>query len=443
MTIPDDSLHIAVLSDREADGGANIAGYRITEALAAAGHRITAIYEHGRDDRRWTTRRLPSGLATHTWTLPARVMARAIPRTALRRRHDRLATSALARTLSEVQPDAVLVHNLHIASWSPALIREATRHAPVVCTLHDTWTFTGRCTYPGDCVQFQTGCTSTCPSADEYPALPAAQIPGAWATREALFRECANLAAVSPSTWLGELALTGLWRSRAVFAIPYAIDLACFEPIERVVARRALGLPDDELVLLAAASDLGNPRKGMGLLFEALGQSLQRPVRLLLLGQPTRVPPLADTVTVQSLGFIANDRLRALAYSAADLFIHPALADNAPLTVIESLSCGTPVVAFPVDGLPETTLEGRTGWLAPSTSADALRTTLRAAVDDLSRGLDLRPSCRAYAEQRYAPARVAEQYASVFRALRQGDVVATGDLQAPPARTPADAPLPS
>jgi glycosyltransferase involved in cell wall biosynthesis len=440
MNDPARPLHVAVLSDREADGGANIAGYRITEALAGAGQRVTAIYERGREDARWATRLLPSGLATHTWPRAARLAARAVPRQVLVARHDHMGARALGRILSEVRPDVVLVHNLHIASWSPALIREATRHAPVVCTLHDTWTFTGRCVYPGTCVEFRTGCTAHCPTAAEYPALRPTRVPEAWRARRALLEGCTNLAAVSPSRWLADLALSGLWRSRAVFTIPYAIDLSCFEPRDRTDARNALGITGDALVVLAAASDLGDPRKGIRLLFDALRDGLDRPVHLLLLGQPTQVPALAPTVTVQPLGFIADDRMRARAYAAADVFVHPALADNAPLTVIESLACGTPVVAFPVDGLPETTLAGRTGWLATEVSSQALKAALNAAVADLRAGVHLRASCRAFAETRYEPRQVASQYDAVFRALLRGHVAPTGHAQTAPQPSPGVTP---
>jgi glycosyltransferase involved in cell wall biosynthesis len=43
----------------------------------------------------------------------------------------------------------------------------------------------------------------------------------------------------------------------------------------------------------------------------------------------------------------------ALAYSAADVFVLPSLTDNFPNTMIESICCGTPVIAFPTGGIPE------------------------------------------------------------------------------------------
>ena len=47
-----------------------------------------------------------------------------------------------------------------------------------------------------------------------------------------------------------------------------------------------------------------------------------------------------------NLGYVSSDRLKSIAYSAADLFIFPTRADNLPLVLQESMACGTPMVSF-------------------------------------------------------------------------------------------------
>ena len=59
------------------------------------------------------------------------------------------------------------------------------------------------------------------------------------------------------------------------------------------------------------------------------------------------------SVPVTAIDIVKDDYLLAAVYSAADLFVHPALADNLPNGVLESLACGTPVVAFDVGGVAE------------------------------------------------------------------------------------------
>jgi glycosyltransferase involved in cell wall biosynthesis len=64
------------------------------------------------------------------------------------------------------------------------------------------------------------------------------------------------------------------------------------------------------------------------------------------------------------LGTISNDEKLALCYSAADVFLAPSLEDNLPNTVMESLACGTPVVAFRTGGIPDMVQHQQNGYLA-------------------------------------------------------------------------------
>ena len=62
----------------------------------------------------------------------------------------------------------------------------------------------------------------------------------------------------------------------------------------------------------------------------------------------------------------------SLAYSAADIFVLPTLAENLPNGILESMACGTPAVAFEVGGVPDLVRHGETGHLARAVTAQAL-----------------------------------------------------------------------
>ena len=57
-----------------------------------------------------------------------------------------------------------------------------------------------------------------------------------------------------------------------------------------------------------------------------------------------------------SLRYVSSDRLKSIAFSAADLFIFPTRADNLPLVLQESMACGTPIVSFKIGGVPDLVL---------------------------------------------------------------------------------------
>ena len=72
------------------------------------------------------------------------------------------------------------------------------------------------------------------------------------------------------------------------------------------------------------------------------------------------------------LGTIAAEEKLALCYAAADVFITPSIEDNLPNTVLESLACGTPVVAFTTGGIPDMVTHQHNGYLAQGASPEEL-----------------------------------------------------------------------
>jgi glycosyltransferase involved in cell wall biosynthesis len=229
----------------------------------------------------------------------------------------------------------------------------------------------------------------------------------------------ADLVAVSPSRWLAEVALSGLWRGHRVEVIPNGLPLDVFKPVDRSVARRALGVPEGAPVLLVAASDFLERRKGAAILNEALRLMKSRPLVCMIMG--ARAPHMECAgVQFVDLGFVSHDRMKVLAFSAADIFVHPALEDNLPNTVVESLACGTPVAGFSTGGMPEMVRGGETGWLAGEISAQGLATMLETALAEVATGRHLRESSRAVAEAEYSLEMQARRYAALFEEVARG-----------------------
>jgi glycosyltransferase involved in cell wall biosynthesis len=67
---------------------------------------------------------------------------------------------------------------------------------------------------------------------------------------------------------------------------------------------------------------------------------------------------------VHELNMITSQEEIAEVYSMADVFVTSSIEDNLPNTVMESLACGTPVVAFNTGGIPEMVDHLQNGYLA-------------------------------------------------------------------------------
>lgn len=406
-------MHIVMLSDLETTGGAAIAASRLAEALCGTEQRVTRIVaQHDRRQHPWATLELWPSLAG--WA-----MRRMLPSAGWRRFSTWSRCRQLAALLTDLRPDIINVHNLHNASlpgWTIDLVRVCAAYAPTIWTLHDMWSFTGRCAYNYDCRKFLAGCDANCPTPTEYPALEPGRIAGAWQQRRQLFRDLPQLAAVAPSAWLRDEALEGLWAEHCVEVIPYGLPLDIYRHIDRSRARAELGLQSNGPILMAAAQQLTERRKGGNLLVEALKHVRHRPITLLTFGHG-QLDLNESGIHVRALGYVQDEWTQVLAYNAADVCVHPAPVDNLPNTVMEAIACGTPVVAFPIGGVPEMVRPGHTGWLAETVSSESLATAIDGALDNLAHGIDLRSSCRAVAEAEYGDGLQAQRYLNLFEAL--------------------------
>lgn len=278
------------------------------------------------------------------------------------------------------------------------------------------WSFTGRCAYSDACRKFLVGCDNACPTPSEYPALKPALIGAAWKQRQAVLAAAPSMVAVTDSHWLANEAKLGLWRNHRVESIPNGVPLDLYRLTQRAAARQSLGISTDGVALLVAAQRLDNRHKGVAFLAEAMRHVRHRPLTLMTQGHGDF--SLEDpSISVLPLGFIADEARRVLIYNAVDALVHPAINDNSPLVVLEAMACGTPVVAFPIGGVPELVRPGKTGWLAQAVSAGALAQAIDLAATDLANGIDLRAACRSVVEAEYSDEAHAQAYINLMQSI--------------------------
>jgi glycosyltransferase involved in cell wall biosynthesis len=284
-----------------------------------------------------------------------------------------------------VRPQLVHGHNLHGGYFDLRYLSQISSLYPTVLTLHDEWLMTGHCAYTLGCQRWQSGC-GQCPALETYPAM------GRDATRfnlqrkRSIYRQ-SRLYLATPSRWLMERVesstLAPAIRERRV--IPYGIDLSIFCPGQRAEARQRLGIPNEALVVLYLANrGRVNPFKD----FETLERAIARignsqPNRQLIFLCVGQAGPTESVgrVRVISIGYTTAREEVAGYYQAADLFVHAAKTDNFPLTVLEAMACGLPVIATAVGGIPEQVEEGHTGWLVPARDAAALANRISQLIE--------------------------------------------------------------
>jgi teichuronic acid biosynthesis glycosyltransferase TuaC len=168
------------------------------------------------------------------------------------------------------------------------------------------------------------------------------------------------------------------------------IDLARFSPLDRQEARLRLGIPADAEVIVSVGALI--PRKGYHFLIPALAKiSSKHPnLRLYIIGEGesrSQLATLARANDVQDRVFLMgskpNEDLRVW-YSAADISCLVSSREGWANVLLESLACGTPVVATRVWGAPEVITSPELGVLVEQRVqpiADGLEVALRKQWD--------------------------------------------------------------
>lgn len=231
---------------------------------------------------------------------------------------------------------------------------------PVVWTLADMNAFTGGCHYSEGCDGYKKECKK-CPLIGGDADLAHK----AWQKKRASYAEIKNLHIICPSQWLADCARgSSLFGGRPVHMIPNAFPIDRFIPTNKLVARGKLGLPLDKKLVVFGADSLTNRRKGGDILVESMRYLRDLGQRDGIEGVFFGAANLDLGVKSHNLGHIADESKLSLIYAAGDVYAFPSREDNAPLTVVESLLSGTPVVAFPVGNVPELLHHKKTGFIA-------------------------------------------------------------------------------
>lgn len=314
------------------------------------------------------------------------------------------------------EADIINFHNLHTGYFNYLAIPNLTKEKPAIYTLHDMWSFTGHCAYSYDCDRWKQGC-GKCPDLNTYPAIKRDSTIWEWKLKDWVYSR-SNLTIVAPSIWLKEQAQKSMLNKFSIHHIPYGIDTEAYKPIEAEKCRFILDIPTNKKVLMFGADNIKDSRKGGDLLVEALSNlpdSLKRETLLLTFGYGGET--IANIVGIKTinLGYISSDRIKSIAYSAADLFIFPTRADNLPLVLQESMACGTPMVSFKIGGVPDLVRHNITGYLAiPEDSQDFCQGIIQLLEDNQLRE-NMSQNCRAIAIEEYSLELQAKRYIELYQ----------------------------
>ncbi|MGB7084451.1 MAG: glycosyltransferase family 4 protein [Phormidesmis sp.] len=328
--------------------------------------------------------------------------------------------SNIAARVEAINPDIVNLHWVAGGLLRPQDLRQfqGKQQRPIVWTLRDMWPFTGGCHYAGECQAYQTIC-GQCPAlGSDNPHDLAYR---GWQRKQAGFGDL-NLTLAPLSEWLADCARqSSLFSHQPIQVIANAVDIEQYRPIEKTTARNILKLPiDKKLILFGALNPTADARKGFSYLRSALHHLAEKgdsDLEAVVFGiqQPARDLDLRLPTTF--LGYLHDDTMLALAYSAADVMVVPSVQEAFGKTAIEAIACGTPVVAFNATGLKDIVIHKHNGYAAKCFEAADLARGIQWVLEDRSRWQSLSENARQTVKEKFTFARQAEQYRQLYRNL--------------------------
>jgi len=317
--------------------------------------------------------------------------------------------------------DLLHLHNLHGQYFNYLALPVITRDKPTIITLHDMWGITGHCAYSFDCERWKNGC-GNCPYPDSEPPVQRDATLLEWKFKHWAYNRSNLAAVVTTSQWMKAQIEESMLGHLPVYCFPYGLDVNVYRPLDKDYCRDVLGIPKHKNVLLFAAQHFRNHRKGGDLLLRVLQQfpdALKKETVLLILGAGGE--EFANTVGLEAcnLGFVESDHLKAVAYSAADLFLFPTRVDAFGLVAQESIACGTPVVAFGVGGVPDIVRPGITGLLAEPENPISFRDAIVQLLEDSESRQRMGEAGRAIAASEYSIELYAQRYIDLYEKVLQ------------------------
>lgn len=365
-------LKILLISSSDLYGGASIAGYNLHKALLNAGHKSTMIVDrklsqdHSVIEFKSKVRKLYENCISGEWEFPFSYRLGKLFRKLYFEFYKFLksfgreifffpASKNIIKKI-DFEPDIIHFHNMHGDYFDIRLINKWSKKYKIIVSMHDLWFFTGHCSVPLDCNHYESLC-GNCPDLDLPPSIKIDK------TRENIIFKMKiinnnKLYFLAHSNWvLNKLYIRLERSSNDIKLIKYAIDTDYFSPKKRLDARNKLKLDNNEIIIMTNAIDFfSNSYKDIDTLRRALNRltkQIKQNIKVLVVGDSRENQVGSFDFKVKYLNPFYQSEQLIDCYCASDIYIHSSNIETWGLTISEALSCGLPIIASNVGGIPE------------------------------------------------------------------------------------------
>ena len=305
--------------------------------------------------------------------------------------------------------------NFHWINHEMLSLKEISKiQKPIIWTIHDQWPFASIEHYISENDnRYRVGYNNKNSTFIERKI---------WRIKKEIFEKKINFI-ISPSRWIAKSSKQSLiFKNKKHFIIPYPILRENYKFQKKYVAIKKTSLKNLKekfIITYGASSSISDDRKGFKYVLKVIEKykNLNDDIFFIIFGECSE--KLKKYNNVINYGHIKSNKILANIYSSSDIFLAPSLNDNLPLSIMESISCGTPVVAFSSGGIKDLIWHKKNGYLAK-----------KGSLEDLVKGinyfkkLDLKKKYNYLEKMKYkkfmkiySPQVIAKKYESVYKEL--------------------------
>lgn len=385
---------ILILSTEDKDGGAVARTMNITNALHSAGYQIALlvkkkysslpyVYEVPAPSRHSRMRRVFTRIFGHPKPDICRVSE---PDHCVFYREDEMASvypSDLIADYSPFTPTLVMAClTSEFVNTNTLLELQKRWDVPVLLDAYDMKVFTGACHVVWKCKGFEANCAD-CPAIANRDRR--SEVAESFAIRKKNI-DAGKMGVMIASEWSAEKARkSSLFHDKLIFDVGMCTDTDLYNNKNRDIAKRLFDIPEGSKVVFTGSEDIKTKRKGVQYFFKSLetlwhklAPELREKVYIMLIGRSVEemqakvrdLPPF----NYKLIPFISDNRLLALAYQAADVFVCSSQEDAGPQMVADALASGTPVVGFPTGIMYDQScvINGETGYVVENNNVEQM-----------------------------------------------------------------------
>ncbi len=308
--------------------------------------------------------------------------------------------------------DIIHLHWVNHGMLNASIINKIKKiKKPIVWTLHDSWVSTGGCHVKAGCMNYISNSCKNCPvlNTNTTQFLPLYF----YKQKQKLFANN-NIQLVTPSNWLkNEIAKSPITSKTPCVNIPNTLNTNIYKPESKSENTKEFK------ILIGYMKINASGHKGFQYAIKAIELFIEKnkhlKITVSVFGCNKNDLQFMPQLNLNILGFINDEKKMASSYAQADVYVAPYLEDNFPNTVLESLSCGTPVVAFDAGGVPQLIKHLSHGYLSKVKDANDLYEGLNWVYK--SNKTLLSENARNYVLDNFSNKHVANKHIELYKSL--------------------------